>query len=169
MLVYAVPTSILKRIHKFCVRNSFKLGLIDNAHTSVLPLIKVQNDAKNVLSIHIENKLLSVLLLADGKTKAYKSKAIETISNIPELLGTIIEEFNERKVLSENIDKVYASGNFINTELKKNIETKNNLTITELNPFENIEISESLKNNNIVLENTSKFITAASVALRKIS
>ena len=169
VLVYAVPTTLLKRIHKFCARNSFKLGILDNSHTAVIPLIQADDKSKNILSIHIENNLVSVLLLADGKVKAYNSKSIETISDIPELLATIIEQLSERKLLPGNIDQVFTSGNFINAELRKNIETKNNLTITELNPFGNIEISESHKNNNFLIENTSKFISAASVALRKMS
>ncbi len=169
VLVYAVPTALLKRIHKFCVRNSLALNVIDNSHTSVIPMIQANSKSRNILSIHIENKLLSVLLLTDGKTNAYKSKSIDTISDIPKLLATIIKEFNERKLLSEKIDQVYASGNFINVELKKNIETENNIIITDLNPFDDIEINDNLKSNKFVLENNSKFISAGSLALRKIS
>jgi len=169
VLVYALPTTLLKRIHKFCVRNNFKLNIIDNNHTAVISLIQAGNKSKNILSIHIENKLLSVLLLTDGKTNAYKSKYVETISDIPDLLMNIIEGFNERNLLPGEIDQVYASGNLMNAELKKNIETKNNITITELNPFDILEINESLQENKFVLAGTSKFMSAASVALRKTS
>lgn len=167
VLVFAVPTYFLKRIHKFCVRNTLKLGVIDNSHASVIPLIQANNKFNNILSIHIENNLISVLLLKDGKTKGYKSKPIKDISDIPAVLENIIDFFKERKLLLGNIDQVYATGNFINPELKKSIDSKNNISILELNPFNNFEISENLKNNKHILN--TRFICAASVAIRKLS
>jgi Tfp pilus assembly PilM family ATPase len=169
VLVYAIPTFLLKRIHKFCHRNSLKLSLIDNSHTSVIPLIQADSNLKNILSVHIENNMIAVLLMRDGKINAYNRKAIINISEIHHLIKNMIEELRDRKLLTENIDRVYASGNSFNTELKKNIEHKNNISIIELNPFNNFEISENLKNNKFTLENKSKFITAASLALRKLS
>ncbi len=169
VLVYAIPTFLLKRIHKFCHRNSLKLSIIDNSHTSIIPLIQGDSNLKNILSIHIENKIIAVLLMKDGKINAHKRKSITNISEIPDLIENIIEELRERKLLTENINQVYVSGNSINTELKKSIEHKNNISIIELNPFDNIEIGENLKNNKFILENKSKFITAACLALRKLS
>jgi hypothetical protein len=168
-LVYAIPTFLLKRIHKFCHRNSLKLSIIDNSHTSIIPLIQGDTKLKNILSIHIENKIIAVLLMKDGKINAHKRKAITNISEIPDLIENIIEELRERKLLIENINQVYVSGNSINTELKKSIEHKNNISIIELNPFDNIQIGENLKNNKFILENKSKFITASCLALRKLS
>lgn len=166
ILVFAIPVEILKRIHKFCSRNSLQLRLIDNAHSAATGFILNKNTDSTKLSTFIENNVISVMLF-NGQNLAYtQRKDYKTVSEIPTILKTVIEEIKQRDLSSKEIEKLYISGNSVTNELKKNIESSLNLEFEENLPFENLSINPELDEAKYLHENSSKFAPAAAIALR---
>lgn len=166
VLVYAIPNFVLKRIHKFCLRNNFILKLIDNAHTAVSPFIQSDLTSNNILSVHIENKELTSLFFYNGKPVGLKKNKLDSITQIPIIINEIINYFN---LESEDTLKLYLSGNNVTSELKNNISTSSIITISEINPFRELIFSENLDENKFQTTNHSRFASVAGIALRRLS
>jgi len=166
VLVYAIPSFVLKRIHKFCLRNNLILKLIDNAHTAVSPFIQSDLTSKTILSVHIENKELTSLFFYSGKPVGFKKNKLDSITQIPIIINEIITYFN---LESEDTLKLYLSGDNVNSELKNNISTSSKTTISEINPFKELIFSENLDGNKFQTTNLSRFASVAGIALRRLS
>jgi len=163
VLVFIIHENILRRIHKFCVRNSLSLKFVDNTHISTLTFI---NESSTILSIYVEAKKLSAILFVKNNIVYQTSKQYSTISKIPDLINGIIEEMKHRELLTNDIEKLYFDGISVTSELKKNVGSSSNLTIKEFSPFEKLEFNQNIVENSSDTENYSKFASATSIALR---
>jgi Tfp pilus assembly PilM family ATPase len=166
ILVYAIPINILKRMHKFCLRNSLQLKYIDSAHTSSTGLFQNDTSSSIKLSAYIENNHISVLLFSDNNLVFEKNKNYKTVPEISSIIASIIEEINDRKLISKDIDKIFFFGNSVTSELKNSILSSTNLVLGEANPFNQLEINPDLNENKFITEHSAKFSAATSIALR---
>ena len=163
VLIYSINENILRRIHKFCVRNSLTLKYIDNAHVASSALI---DDDSNILSIYAESKDLSIILYSNNNIFYQVQKQFNSISQIPELISSTNDEIKERELLSKGVELSYMDGISTTNELKNSISTTNNISFKDFAPFSKLEISDNLINSNLVTENAAKFASATSIALR---
>jgi len=166
ILVFAIPIKILKRIHKFCVRNSLQLRYIDHAHSATTALFLNDSSASIKLSVYIENNQISIMLFSVNNLVYAQNKSYKIVSEVPVIVESLIEEIKQREFISEDIKRSYIHGNSVTSELKKNIENSINLTFEENLPFENLVISPSLIESKYIVESSSKFSAAAAIALR---
>ncbi len=169
MLVFAIAKDSLKRIHKFCVRNSLSLQYIDNAHIASTAFLQMNNYSSNQLSLFIENDLISFIFFVKGNLTFFKSKKYSNLNEIPFELNSIVEEIKERELTKENIDELFIAGNFTSKELINNIESSTNLKVQLVNPFDSIDIESGLAEKTYVTEQFNKFTSAAGIAFRLLS
>lgn len=169
LLVFTIDKNILKRLHKFSVRNSHTLNYIDNAHIASTAILQMNNYSSSQLSIFIENKIVSFGLFSKGNFTFFKGKNYANLSEIPFALNAVIEEINNRELTKEKIDELFIAGNFTSKELINNIETSTNLKVNVVNPFETINIENELEQNKYITDQYNKFASAAGMAFRLIS
>lgn len=163
VLVYSINENILRRIHKFCVRNNLSLKQIDNAHIAG-SMLNIDKDT--ILSIYVETKDISLILFSNKNVIYQAQKQFSLISQIPELINSVIEDVKERDLLSTPIDSLYLDGLSITKELKNSIVSSTNLQIKDCLPFSQLEVNQNLNENSYVRETSSKFTSATSIALR---
>lgn len=166
VLIHAVPVNLLKRIHKFCVRNNLVLNLIDGAHTALSSIVNSENREGIKLSIYLENDHLSILLFSDGNLLFEKNKKITNVQEISNYISSVIDEITSEKVISKEISELYIFGNSATTELKNSIVSSTNLDLIDINHFNKLSITPDLENHKFVTEQYSKFIPATAIALR---
>lgn len=163
VLVYSINENILKRIHKFCVRNNLSLKQIDNAHIAG-SMLNIDKDT--ILSIYVETKDISLILFSNKNIIYQAQKQFSLISQIPKQINSIIEDVKQRDLLSTQINSLYLDGISITNELKNSIASSTNLEIKDCLPFSQLEVNQNLNENNYVRETSSKFTSATSIALR---
>ena len=123
-------------------------------------------DKDTILSIYVETKDISLILFSNKNVIYQAQKQFSLISQIPELINSVIEDVKERDLLSTPIDSLYLDGLSITKELKNSIVSSTNLEIKDCLPFSQLEINQNLNENSYVRETSSKFTSATSIALR---
>lgn len=165
VLVFAIDQSILKRIHKFCVRNNLKLQFVDNSLISSSTLIHEEIKTQNVLSLLIENNYLSTFLFSKSDIIFEKNIHFNSVPDISENIKSIIEEIYSAKLIN-GIDKIYIFGNNVTKELCNDINATTEIEVEKAKPFNTINISSELQESKYVVDLSEKFAASASVAFR---
>ncbi len=164
--VYVISKSILKAIHKFCVRNNLHLKSIDNTHIASTTFLKLNPPTEKQISIFVDNHRISLILYSDGKFLYYKQKEQKSISEIPLLAKDIYSEIKERYLHTDDIKSFILFGNIYSEKLKSELEQTLELTAQILNPFEQLKTTNNFSDNKFYKENPLKFSSATGMALR---
>lgn len=165
VLVIAIEQNILKRIHKFCVRNNLKLQFIDNAHFSSSALLSEDIKSGNYLSINVEDQNLSTILFSNGNLIKHFKNNFTTVVEIPALLKTITDQIVESNLVAD-INKLFIFGNSATQELINEISTFLESDIEKVDPFQKVTISNHLEENNYINNLSEQFSAAASISYR---
>lgn len=166
ILVHAVPLNLLKQIHKFCVRNNLVLKLIDGSHTAISSFVTEGNTEKNILSVYLENNHISTFLFSGSNLLFERNKELANIHEISGYITSLINEISSEKIISNEINQIYFSGNSVTSEVKNNIAASTNIELGEINPFNNLNINEEIQDHKFITEHKLKFLPATAVALR---
>ncbi len=171
LLLIIIPKKYLKIFHKFSVRNNLKLKFVDNAHIAATSIISLENseqlDAK-FLSVLVNEKTISVIVVQNGNPIYFKISPIKSAS---ETIVTIAEEIN--KVSDHGIDKsqiesFYISGESISEYLLHAVKENVDISLIKLNPFNVLHVSDALNDNEIYREKYNSFTSSTGIALRKV-
>ncbi len=165
-IIFAIPKELMKKIHKFCVRNSLHLKFIDNVQIAASQWFVEEIGKQDYLNIHLEDNLLSVLLHYEGNVVYQKNKSYNLISNIPEIIKEICKEIKTREIVKDEITKVFLNGNLVTKELKKSVENSTKLNVIEASPFGIFNINPNLEDKKFIKDHSAKFISTTAIALR---
>jgi len=168
-VIYSISKSILKLLHKFCVRNNLQLVNVDNSHIAATTFIQANEASENQLSIFLDSNKISVALFNNNHLLYYKQKDYYVISEIAKTVKQIYNEILERNLIISSISKFFLSGNALSDELIKNIEHELDLTSELIIPFTQIPISPNFTNRKYLNGNSTKFSSAAGMAIRLVS
>ncbi len=169
VLICSIKKSILKRIFKFCLRNNLSLKIVDISNFAANSILSYNNINSFYVSVFFEDKIFSTMLFNGSNFIFLKVKNFENISEIPEIVKTILSEIEERNLLKNKIEKQYIFGSAISNELVKNLEDLFEINSTIINPFHELEMDISHLKQNVFSSNFTKFSSALGIALRSIS
>ena len=167
--VYVVSKSILKIIHKFCVRNDLQLKNIDNTHIAATAFLQLKQIQEKQLSLFIDNHRISIMLYSNNKFLYYKQKEHKSIAEIPLLVKDLYNEVSERYLKFNSPQSVMLFGNIYSEKLKGELEKTLGLPIQTVNPFEQLKTTSDISENKFYEENNTKFSSATGMALRLVS
>ncbi len=165
ILVFAIDQIILKRIHKFCMRNNLKLQFVDHSLAASSTLINEEIKSQNVLSLFVENNYLSTFLFSNNELLLEKS---EHFNSVPDISGTVkgfIDDVYSNELI-KNIDKIFIFGNEANKELCNDISKVTETKLEKVQPFNKLNISPELLDSKYISDFSEKFAASASVAFR---
>lgn len=167
--VYVIAKSILKIIHKFCVRNELYLKNIDNSHIASTAFLRLKHSQEKQLSLFIDNHRVSVILYSNNQFLYYKQKEHKSVAEITLLVKDMIDEVYERYLKFDSLKSVLLFGNIHSEKLKNELEKTLELSIQTVNPFEQMKTTLNLVGNKFYEENNIKFSSATGMALRLVS
>lgn len=167
--VYVISKSILKIIHKFCVRNDLHLKNIDNTHIASTAFLRLKHNQEKQLSLFIDNHRVSVILHSNNQFLYYKQKEHKSVAEISLLVKDIFNEVNERYFKFDSPKSILLFGNIYSEKLKNELEKTLELSIQTVNPFEQLKTTLDLSENKFYEENNIKFSSATGMALRLVS
>lgn len=169
-VVLALDKKLVGILHKFALLNSLDLKLVDNAHFASNAFISLQNaDTKDsfFLSLYIGKDALSVILL-DGNFPVYFKVRKWQGNNLFEMLQNEFNSFSELKISTDEIKKVFVTGDDVPDVLVRKVHKEFELLVQKINPFLRLEVSDELKKSSFLLEKYNSFAPACGVALRII-
>ncbi|MFH1197189.1 MAG: hypothetical protein V1720_15940 [bacterium] len=171
VIIVALIKNYLKMIHKFCVRNTLNLKLVDNSHIAAnTSLMMEYARPKDELFVHIlvSDNDVSIILLERGLPFYFKvkqfSSTIEIIPRIKEALSDI------RKLgVDENmVDRYFIAGTIPLDDIIQSSKEKLNLPFMIYNPFSKLKSNPALATNSLYTRKYFQFSSPAGVAYRLI-
>lgn len=168
-IVYAISKPVLKVLHKFSVRNNLQLMSVDNAHLAATSFLQISNNSENQLSIFLDSRKVSIALLNGRQLLHYKQKEYKGILDIPKTVKHLYDEIVSRDLVSSAINNFFVSGNTVSQELINSLEMELNLTAKSITPFNQISVPQNFTNDKYLNGNSTKFSSAAGMAIRLVS
>ena len=167
--VYCIPKSILKILHKFCVRNNLLLLNVDNSHIAATTFLQLGKSTKEQLSIYIDSLKVSAILFKENQFVFQKQIKYKVISDIPIVVKQIYDEIIKRNLISSSLSNFFVSGNTLSKELINKLENDLNLKAKSILPFEKISVSQKITKEEYLNDNAAKFSSATGMAIRLVS
>lgn len=165
ILFFAIDQNFLKRIHKFCARNNFKLQFIDNLHIASSSLVFSKNDLQNNLSIFIEDNNISSLLFSTDNLLFARNDKYNSVPEISEMVNEVLDKIISDKIV-KSVDKINLFGNSVTQELCNEISSITEINVERTNPFKKIKLSDRMIENKYVNDLAEKFSAPAAISFR---
>jgi Tfp pilus assembly PilM family ATPase len=169
LMNYATSKDLLKRIFKFCVRNNLHLKVVDISHIAAHSVLLYNKNEFHYMSIIVEDKQLSLMLYNKNNFIYACVKSFNNISELPNFIQNIINEIENRGLLSSKIEKLFLFGSTISNELVNNLENLLKINTSIIHPFNELKINLSHLKPNVLSSNLTKYSPALGMALRLIS
>ncbi len=169
LFVAAIPRKFLHILHNFCSRNKLKLKFVDYSHLAsdrALGLNYANFSSGLTLSVYYGNRVLSLIFYLDGKPFYFKIKKEIDAS---EIVKNILKEIEPSVMLNSHpldFESAFISGDDITEAACKAISQKININLTYFNPFQKLQTSPFLSENNLFKEKFNSFSPAVGIALR---
>lgn len=169
LFVAAIPRKFLQILHNFCSRNKLKLKFVDYSHLAsdrALSLNYPNFSIGLTLSVYYGSRVLSLIYYLDGKPFYFKIKKDVDASAI---VKNILMEIENSKFLNSpslNFTSAFISGDDITEAASKTISKKINIELKYFNPFQKLQTSPELSENNLFKEKFNSFSSAVGIALR---
>ncbi len=163
----ALKRKFLIALHRFFARNKFKLNIVDHSQLALIPIFKIfYPDEKLILSIQISDLNFSAMLLNRGKPLIFKSFKIEDVSQFGSKINLMMKEISNRGIDAAKIQKAFLSGDGISDSILSKINDEFTFQPVKMNPFNNINFNESLKESKYFSERYFSFASAFGISLR---
>lgn len=169
LFVAAIPRKFLHILHNFCSRNKLKLKFVDYSHLAsdrALGLNYANFSSGLTLSVYYGNRVLSLIFYLDGKPFYFKIKKEIDAS---EIVKNILKEIEPSAMLNFHpldFESAFISGDDITEAACKAISQKININLTYFNPFQKLQTSPLVSENNLFKEKFNSFSPAVGIALR---
>lgn len=168
-LVFAVPRRFIQLIDNFCRKNNLRLRFVDNLHLAAERSLSVSNALVYkglTLSIHFNNKFLSILFAFNGKPLHFKVIPLKDASEITDHLIKETHHSTTLKIERNQIEAAFISGDEISGSVVQALKKVIGLDFIQFNPFDKIRPLPELYENKFYLEKYNSFATAAGIAFR---
>ncbi|MGD8780407.1 MAG: hypothetical protein PVH88_15760 [Ignavibacteria bacterium] len=171
ILLIIIPKKYLKIFHKFAVRNNLKLRFVDNAHIAATSIITLENQDQmesKYLSVLVSEKTVSVIVVQNGNPVYFKISAIKSASELVTSIANEIQKVSDHGIDRSQIANFYISGESVSEYLLHAVKENMGISLIKLNPFNVLNISESLKENETYREKYNSFTSSTGITLRKV-
>jgi hypothetical protein len=163
--VTAVPRTLVNIFNEFCRYNNLHLRFIDSSHPASDKALLTNRDLKSeklVLSLMVEEKILSFIYYTDGEPFLFRSTSFNNASEIPDLVSKEILRNNFNK----QITAAYLTGDELSNSFIERLSSLTNIPFIKFNPFSRLQLDPHvLDNKNYLLKNSS-FSPAVGISIR---
>ncbi|GAB4133693.1 MAG: hypothetical protein Fur0015_06910 [Ignavibacteriales bacterium] len=167
--IFAIERRIINILNKFAARNNFILKYVDNEHVAANTAIFFNEPTlENAISFYIGFHHFTILVTNKNLPVYFRRK---TFKSFAEFSTEFDEEFKLMKIkLSEDfvIEKLFLFGDKYPTNIVEIITSKFELDPNYLNPFEQLNAREEIKESKFLINNPATFSSAAGMAFRLI-
>jgi len=163
--VTALPRNYFKIFSEFCKTNNLYLRFVDSAHTASDKALSANKDItgdKLLLSLMIDEKILSFIFYSNGDPFLLRSYAFTNASEIPQLVRN---EF-EKNGFNEPVSNAYISGDELSGPFIDMLSEKTGITFSTFNPFSQLQLDAGIRDNRFYLQKNSSFSPAVGISIR---
>lgn len=168
-IVFGIQRRFLQLMENFSKKNNLKLRFVDNIHIAAERSLSVSNALVYkglTLSIHFNNRYLSILFAFNGKPLYFKVIQLNDASEIPDHLIREISESHNLRIEKSQIEAAFISGDEISGSVVQALKKVSGLDFILFNPFDKIRPSTDLYENKYYLDKYNSFSSAAGIAFR---
>ncbi len=169
IIFFALEKRILNLLSKFAAINNLIIKFVDNAHLAAnLTFISSKdfNKQQNSVSIYLTEDTVHFMIYESSTPIFIKSFAYKNIFEIIDCIKDAFASMKEQEIKSELIHKAYVFTDSVTDSIIEQIKTKLNLNLLRVSSFDELPLSEELKNNEIIKRKLNNFAAPLGIALR---
>lgn len=156
VLVIAIDQKLVKALFGFLTKNNLTLKFIDNAHFTSDLLIKKNNS----ISIYVSKNTISCCSYTNNKLVGFRKFESNNIANLKDHLSNLTSK------VDNDMNEFVISGDVELDVLQQDIEKSLQINFNAINPFSNIQLSESFMQNDLFVNQKNLFSSAAGICFR---
>lgn len=156
ILVIAIDQKPVKALYNFLTKNSLILKFIDNAHFTSDLLIKKSNST----SIYVSKNVISCCSYANNELTGFRKFELNNTASLTDHLSNLISH------VDSDMNEFIISGDVEFGVLQRDLEKSLQINFNIINPFSNIQLSESFIQNDHFINQTNLFSSAAGICFR---
>ncbi len=156
IMVIAVAQNPVKVLYDFLNKNNLALKFIDNAHFTSDLLINKSNST----SIYVSKNAISSCCYANNELTGFRKFEPNNIVNLTDYLNNLTSQ------VDNDVNEFIISGDIEFDALQQNLEDSLQITFNKINPFSNIQLSESFIQSDHYINQAHLFSSAAGICFR---
>lgn len=169
VIFFALKKRFLNTLNKFAELNNLKLKFVDHVQLAA-NLIFINstdfNKQQNSVSIYLTEESVHFMIYESTTPIYIKSFTYKYIFEIIDCIKDAFASVKELEIKSELIHKAYVFTDSVTDSIIDQIRTKLNLNLLKVSLFDDIPLSEELKNNEIIIRKIDNFAAPLGLALR---